>query len=52
MTPANDPTVARTPCADCPACQERRRHTVREWKEFHPLAGCTSEAAAATGGVS
>lgn len=25
--------------AICPACYAKRMHTVREWREFHPLAG-------------
>ena len=23
----------------CPACDERRMHTIREWRDFHPYAG-------------
>ena len=23
----------------CPACADNRLHTVREWREFHPLVG-------------
>jgi hypothetical protein len=49
-----DPTIARTPAPGCPACQAQRRHTVKEWKEHHPLSGTGGEprAAAAAGGQS
>jgi len=23
----------------CPACQERRQHTVKDWAMYHPLKG-------------
>lgn len=25
--------------SDCIACQEKRQHTVKEYKQYHPLAG-------------
>jgi len=48
----NDPTIARTPAADCPACQEKRRHTTEEWQLYHPRRGNAPAAAAALGGKS
>jgi hypothetical protein len=39
---APDPTsltIARTPVANCPACQAQEPHWPNQRREFHPLAG-------------
>ena len=35
--------IARTPNPDCPACQEKRRHSPEEWRQYHPLAGSSGQ---------
>jgi len=44
MNPVNDLTINRTPAPGCPACEYKRRHTVLEFKLFHPLAGTSTPA--------
>ena len=37
-------TTFRTPAPDCPACQQKTRHTPEEWREHHPQAGSGGKA--------